>query len=144
MLGPVALMLVAVGGLVDIELAGYAWWELGALVSLGAMFVLGLLFLLVLVTGQWWTREETRSEPWFFSVSAAVLCLVLQPFLKATFQLLIGLRPEQEGWLILLVLIPVIIYLSFGSLSGLGPRRRSLAIGLRCLLILFIVLGSRN
>src|SRR4051794_30411755 len=53
-LGPVVLMLVATGGLIDIELGGYAWWELSALFSLGAIFVLGLLFLLVLVTGQWW------------------------------------------------------------------------------------------
>src|SRR5207253_10264794 len=43
--------------------------------------------------------------------------------------------------LLLLLLIPVIVWLSYRSLAGLGPIRRWVAIGLRCLLILLLTLA---
>ncbi len=42
-------------------------------------------------------------------------------------------------WLIALVLLPVLWWLSYRSLAGLGPLRRPVALGLRSLLILLIV-----
>jgi uncharacterized membrane protein len=47
----------------------------------------------------------------------------------------------QPWWLLLLLLIPVVVWMSFRSLAGLGPVRRALAIGLRCLLILLLTLA---
>src|SRR5687768_12996227 len=56
-------------------------------------------------------------------------------------RLLVSLEPTRPWWLLLLLLIPVIIRLSYRSLAGLGPVRRWLAIGLRCSLILFLTLA---
>src|SRR5439155_13289722 len=47
----------------------------------------------------------------------------------------------QPLWLLLLLLLPVIVFLSYRSLAGLGPVRRWVAIGLRCLLILLLTLA---
>ncbi|HYT92336.1 MAG TPA: VWA domain-containing protein, partial [Gemmataceae bacterium] len=48
---------------------------------------------------------------------------------------------ENLGWLALLLLIPLIVVFSFRSLAGLGPIRRCLAIGLRCLLVVCLTLA---
>ncbi len=45
------------------------------------------------------------------------------------------------AWLLLLLLVPLIVALSFRSLAGLGPTRRLLAIGLRCLLVIALTLA---
>jgi uncharacterized membrane protein len=42
-------------------------------------------------------------------------------------------------WLLFLLAIPLIIWQSVGSLSGLGPMRRGFAVGLRCLVVALIV-----
>jgi uncharacterized membrane protein len=47
----------------------------------------------------------------------------------------------QPWWLLLLLLIPVIVWMSYRSLAGLGPVRRWVAIGLRCLLVLLLTLA---
>ena len=44
-------------------------------------------------------------------------------------------RFETPGYLVLLALLPLIVVLSFRSLAGLGPIRRWLALGMRCLVI---------
>src|SRR5207302_449613 len=54
---------------------------------------------------------------------------------------LLGSEVAQPWWLLLLLLIPVIIRMSYRSLSGLGPVRKWLAIGLRCLLIVLLTLS---
>lgn len=56
-------------------------------------------------------------------------------------KLLLSLEPVQPWWLLLLLLVPLIIRLSYRSLAGLGPVRRWVAIGLRCLLVIFLVLA---
>ena len=47
----------------------------------------------------------------------------------------------QPWWLLLLLLIPVIVWMSYHSLAGLGPVRRWVAIGLRCLLVILLTLA---
>ncbi len=47
----------------------------------------------------------------------------------------------EPGWLLLLLLVPVVVALGFRSLSGLGPVRRWVAITLRCLLVVFLTLA---
>lgn len=51
------------------------------------------------------------------------------------------MRFESPGYLVLLAAIPLVIALSMRSLSGLGPLRRWIAIGLRSLVIIAMVLA---
>lgn len=51
------------------------------------------------------------------------------------------LRFETPGYLALLAVIPLLVALSFRSLAGLGPVRRWLAIGVRCLVVLLMTLA---
>ncbi len=55
--------------------------------------------------------------------------------------LLALLRFEHPGYLVLLATLPLVVLLSIRSLSGLGPVRRWMAIGLRCAVILAMVLA---
>ena len=48
---------------------------------------------------------------------------------------------DHPGYLLLLLLLPVIWMLSYRSLSGLGSVRRWIAIGLRSVVFLVIVLA---
>ncbi len=50
-------------------------------------------------------------------------------------------RFDSPGYLALLALIPILIALSFRSLSGLGPIRRGLALAIRCLVVMVIILA---
>src|SRR5262249_9714696 len=52
-----------------------------------------------------------------------------------------SLEAGQPWWLLLLGLLPVVVLLSFRSLAGLGPVRRWLAIGLRCTILLLLILA---
>src|SRR5947209_8824164 len=52
-----------------------------------------------------------------------------------------SLEAVQPIWLLLLLLVPLIVVLSLRSLSGLGPIRRWVAIGLRSLLIVLLTLA---
>src|SRR5262245_54339215 len=49
------------------------------------------------------------------------------------------IRFESPGYLVLLAVLPLVIVISLRSLAGLGPVRRWLAIGLRCLVITTII-----
>ena len=50
-------------------------------------------------------------------------------------------RFESPGYLVLLALLPLLVILSFRSLAGLGPVRRWIAIGMRCLVVACMVLA---
>ncbi len=100
------------------------------------------LMLLGLITTAWW------NTPLASALGAATLLgvggLLMIPAGKAvaaTGQVIISLEPVQPWWLLLLGLIPVIIWLSYRSLAGLGPVRRWVAIGLRCLLVILLTLA---
>lgn len=47
----------------------------------------------------------------------------------------------QPWWLLLLGLVPLIVIFSFRSLAGLGPVRRWLAVGLRCAIVVSLILA---
>lgn len=55
--------------------------------------------------------------------------------------LLAAYRFESPGYLVLLAIIPLLIALSFRSLSGLGPIRRGIAVTCRCLVVALMVLA---
>jgi uncharacterized membrane protein/Mg-chelatase subunit ChlD len=48
---------------------------------------------------------------------------------------------EAPGYLVLLALLPLLVVFSFRSLAGLGPLRRWIAIGMRCLVVGCMVLA---
>ncbi|MFQ5806964.1 MAG: glutamine amidotransferase, partial [Phycisphaerae bacterium] len=50
-------------------------------------------------------------------------------------------RFETPGYLVLLALLPLLVVFSFRSLAGLGPLRRWIAIGMRCLVVACMVLA---
>jgi uncharacterized membrane protein len=52
-----------------------------------------------------------------------------------------SIRAAEPWWLVLLLLIPLTIWWSYRSLAGLGEVRRTLALVLRCSLILFLTLA---
>src|SRR5262249_18000172 len=137
-----ALFVVLTGALATFALGGLAVLpECGFWLGIACLAGLFLLLFVMILSGQW--------SPHLAWAVAAVAAIGLgsrtaQPAsagLEEAYRFLRNLRPLRPGWLLLLLLIPVIILLSFRSLSGLGPVRRWLAIGLRCALVLFLTLA---
>jgi uncharacterized membrane protein len=99
------------------------------------------LFAMLLLTHRWWL--------WAAVVAWLVLLLgvgarwtgPLGFVLLAGAETLRNIEVMQPAWLALLLLVPLVIYLSSRSLSGLGTARRRLAILLRCVLIVLLVLA---
>jgi uncharacterized membrane protein len=89
-------------------------WYTPLAAILGGLFLYGL--------GGWVTRDASTGIAYF-----------VRTLFRSEF--------AQPWWLLLLLLIPVIIWMSYRSLAGLGPIRRWVAIGLRCLLVLFLTLA---
>jgi uncharacterized membrane protein len=138
---PTSLVVLA-GALALLALGGFAVLpEVGLWLCIAALAALFILLFVMILTGQW-------SPQLAWAVAAVgvlgVGSLAAQPAtagLEEAYRFVRNLRPLRPGWLLLLLLIPVIILLSFRSLSGLGPVRRCLAIGLRCALVLFLTLA---
>ena len=111
-------------------------WVLGSL-GLGLM----LSCLLLWFAGRW--------SFWNGLAIGGLLCLTLGawavPSLQASGASFVGSIPSLELvepiYLILLLFVPLIIVLSLHSLAGLGPIRRWVALGLRCFLIIALVLA---
>jgi uncharacterized membrane protein len=132
-----ALALAGAGGLVLSPLPGGAI----AVLSLGG---LALLVALLILTGHWWPPPA-----WLFG---GTLLLGLGGFLglpaarglERAGKFLLSLEPLEPWWLLLLLQVPLVVWFSFRSLAGLGPVRRWLAIGLRCLLVALLVLARAD
>lgn len=104
----------------------------------------GLLFvaaLVLLISGSW---------SYFFGlVLGAGICLglgglIVEPVSEAIYQSIKTAFHGEFGspwWLLVLLFLPAVILLSVRSLAGLGPVRRWIAIGLRCLLIVLLALA---
>jgi uncharacterized membrane protein len=115
--------------------------EVGLWLGGAALAVLFGMLLVVIITGQWWA-------PLGYAVGALALLgiggagvALAGDGLREVGRLAISLEPTQPWWLVLLLLLPVIVLLSYKSLAGLGPVRRWVAIGLRCSLILLLTLA---
>jgi uncharacterized membrane protein len=129
-----ACALFAVGGLAVPA-------EIGMWAAAGAAVLLFLSGLIVLVSGYW--------SYYLGFLLAAGLAVGLGGWLEEPLSqnLAFGLRTLRYSefgspwWLLVLLLIPLIVWLSFHSLAGLGPFRRWLAIALRCSLILILALA---
>ncbi len=110
-------------------------WILAGVVGLLLLKTLNLIF-----TGRW-----SRHIAWAL---AAIFVFATGGFLEAVqssgltaVRSLRTLEFVQPWWLVLLVVLPVLVRFSYRSLAGLGPIRRWVALGLRCLLVTFLILA---
>ena len=130
-----SLILLGIGGLGTYP-EGWAIWIAG-----GSFIVLFGMLAAVVITGQWWPPLAYVSAAIFLLGIGGLAAEKATHFLGEAGKFIASLRPNQPWWLLLLLLVPLIIGLSFRSLTGLGTTRRWLAITLRCLLILLLVLA---
>jgi uncharacterized membrane protein len=130
-----AALLLGVGGFFLATSDWTPWLAAGAAAWLFAMLAV------VVLTGKW---SATLAY-----VAAGLLLLGLGGMaadtgsraLNGTAKLLASLQPTHPWWLLILLVIPLIIWLSFRSLASLGPVRRWFAVGMRCLLIALLALA---
>lgn len=98
--------------------------------------------LLVLITsGEWLARLAVGVAAVFMLGLGGLAMPALGQGVAAVARTLLSLEAVDKWWLLLLGLVPVIIWLSYRSLAGLGNVRRVLAIGLRCALVVFLTLA---
>ncbi|MBI3410498.1 MAG: VWA domain-containing protein, partial [Planctomycetes bacterium] len=141
LLSTASLLLFGLGGLGLIEPEGLTIDAAGFWLTLAPLVILAVLLAVALSTGNW-------SAPAGYFLGAVFLFGLgqgiaggLQAYLTDGYKLLLTLDPLQPLWLLLLLLVPVIIWLSYRSLSGLGPVRRWVAIGLRCFVVALLLLA---
>src|SRR5262249_1507318 len=92
----------------------------GLWIGAAMLAVLFVMLLVVITSGSWWA-------PLGYTVGAVLLlaiggaaCETVGEWLAETGKVALSLEPTQPWWLLLLGLIPVIIFLSYRSLAGLG------------------------
>ncbi len=141
----IALALLAIGALIPpllgrlqllTDATAWAWWLAAA--PLAGLFVA---LLVLILSGRWSAKLACGL--------AAAACLGLGGAALADigrestdlFRVLLRIEFSQPWWLLLLLLVPGIVYLSYRSLAGLGPVRRWLAIGLRSSLVILLALA---
>jgi uncharacterized membrane protein len=113
----------------------------GAWLAAGAAFALALLLAVVILTDRWWAPLGYGAGAVLLLGLGAMAARPVGQGLVRAGQFLLGLEPLQPWWLLVLLSVPLVVWLSFRSLAGLGPVRRWLAIGLRCLLITLLALA---
>jgi Mg-chelatase subunit ChlD/uncharacterized membrane protein len=131
----IALGMFALGGLT------LAANELANWLAFGSFIILFLLLVLLLTT-TWWSAVAGIVGGACLLVGLGGITLgSVQQVLAGSWRFLLGLEPVQPAWLLLLLLVPVIVWMSYRSLAGLGPVRRGVAIGLRCTLVILLTLA---
>jgi uncharacterized membrane protein len=136
-----ALALTAIGGLLLPALWGITGTTIGIWLTMGALGVLFVMLLLVVVTSRWWAPLGYALGALFFVGLGGACTPSISQGLSEAGRTLTRLEAIQPWWLLGLGLVPLIVALSFRSLSGLGPVRRWVAIGLRCLGVILLVLA---
>jgi uncharacterized membrane protein len=126
--------LLALGGTGLLPRGAAVWLTGGALAGLFAMLAV------VVLAGHWWAPLAYGAAGLLAVGLAALAAGPFGGFLRET-QLLLASLELEPWWLLLLGLVPIVVGLSYRSLAGLGPVRQWLAIGLRCLLIVFLTLA---
>jgi uncharacterized membrane protein len=99
------------------------------------------LFAILLLTHRWWRWGAVGAWLVLLLGVGARWTEPLGLALWAGAETVGNIEVMQPAWLALLLLVPLIVYLSSRSLSGLGPTRRRLAILLRSGLIVLLVLA---
>jgi uncharacterized membrane protein len=134
LLGSAGCGLLGVGGLA--LPAAWAWWLTVAVLAVW----FGMLLVLVL-SGHWWAPLGYTAGGLALLGLGGLGAARVGAGLGEAAKGLLGAAFAQPWWLLLLALIPVVVWMSFGSLAGLGPVRRWLALGLRSSLILLLTLA---
>ncbi|HEV3237093.1 MAG TPA: vWA domain-containing protein, partial [Gemmataceae bacterium] len=125
---------IGLGGLV---IPGdWAMW-LGA----GSLVLMFGMILVLLVSGRWWAPLAWAAFGFGLVSMGSLTAGETGEALARTGERLLSLRPMQPWWLLCLLVLPFMIWVSFRSLTGLGPMRRWLVLGLRCLLVTLVVLA---
>jgi uncharacterized membrane protein len=110
-------------------------------IAVGAASLLFIEVLFLVVSGHWYAPVAAvigglllfGLGGWLLRDAGSALVTCVRTLWKSEF--------AQPWWLLLLLLIPVVIRMSYRSLAGLGPIRRWIAIGLRCLLVVLLTLA---
>src|SRR5262249_513419 len=131
----VATLLMGLGGLVLPATGG------AALLTVAALGVLVFLLVIVVLTGRWWAPLGYTVGGFLLLGLGGVGAGAVGAALREAAGALASVQFHQPQYLLFLLLVPWMVYLSFRSLAGLGPIRRWLAIGLRCLLITLLTLA---
>jgi uncharacterized membrane protein len=115
------------------------WW--GFWLGAAALAVLAGMLLVVVLSGKWWA-------PLGYAAAAVLLAgfggMITEPAgdaLRDGLDIALSLRALQPLWLILLLLVPAIGWLSYRSLAGLGEIRRWMAIILRSSIVILLTLA---
>ncbi|HEV3263832.1 MAG TPA: VWA domain-containing protein [Gemmataceae bacterium] len=141
----IALVLAGLGGLISTLVdefhlqetpAAWAWW-----VTIAALTVLSGMLVILLLSGWWSARLGCAVTAVLLLGVGGIAAGPVGRELVEAGKVLVRVEFVQPWWLLLLALLPVIVWLSFRSLAGLGPVRRWVAIGLRCLLVLMLTLA---
>jgi Mg-chelatase subunit ChlD len=128
------LALAGVGGLV-LDPEWGAWIAAAAAAAFFVMF-------LVLIFTSAWLRPLAYAVASLLAVGlGGLVTLPASERLLDAGRALASLEPAQPWWLLLLLLVPLVFWFSYRSLAGLGPVRRWVALGLRCLLIGLLALA---
>ncbi len=129
-----ALALVGIGGLALEP-------EWGAWIAVAAVAVFFVMFLVLILTNGW-VRPLAYAVGALFAIGiGGLVSLAAGEGLRVAGRALTSLEPAQPWWLLLLLLVPLVFWFSYRSLAGLGPVRRWVALGLRCLLIALVALA---
>jgi uncharacterized membrane protein len=106
--------------------------------ALGGLFlaVIGLL-----ATGYWWAPLAVVMAAALSLGLGGLLVTPIQAGIAEVFRSLPTLQFVQPGWLLCLLAVPLVLWISRRSLAGLGPVRRWLAIETRCGLVALLALA---
>ncbi len=126
-------LLLTAASLFSLGLGGCFAEDWGFWIAAMALAALALLLLNVIVTGAWYAPAGYFLRGGVAFWPRGVILEPLADALGVAGRFLFTIEPLEPWWLLLLLLLPLIVWLSFRSLSGLGPVRRWVAIGLRCL-----------
>src|SRR5262249_2313684 len=125
-----SFLLFGLGGLELFEPGGFAVTAPGFWLTVIPLAVLAILLAVVFSHGHCSSAlRYLLGAILLFGLGQGIIS-ALQDLLTEGAKLLASLDPLQPLWLLLLLLVPLIIWLSFRSLSGLGPVRKWVAIGL--------------
>jgi Mg-chelatase subunit ChlD/uncharacterized membrane protein len=115
--------------------------EWGGWIAAGAATAFFVMLIVLILTSHW-----LRPLAYAFGALLALglgglVTLAASEGLVEAGRTLASLEPAQPWWLLLLLLVPLVFWFSYRSLAGLGPVRRWVALGLRCLLITLLALA---
>jgi uncharacterized membrane protein len=115
--------------------------DIGFWIATAAIVLLAIKVIVLILTNRWFAPLAAALAVLGLAAAGMWIGRESSRALVTAGQTLWHLEVAQPWWLLLLLLIPVIVRMSYKSLAGLGPVRRWLAIGLRCLLIILLTLA---